>query len=1092
MNRKNRFTMEKDTSFHCRLLLMLAVLLASWAWPACAQSQDRTIHGVVLDENNQPLPAAHVKLISDDAATSATGTITDVDGNFTLKLPSSAQAIEISFLGYEPQRVKLTRETNYQIILVPATELLDEVVVTGYQTISKERATGAFSKVDAKKLETQRLNDVSSMLEGHVAGFSDGQIRGVTSMNGLTTPLYVIDGFPVEKTTNDGYGNWVESVPDINVEDIESITVLKDAAATSIYGARAANGVVVITTKRAKKDQVNVSFSATLTVQPYDYYTGHLANAADMIDLESEWFFQNPNLTTGTDAEIHQNAQTILNNMTYQSQGIRNWLKYAAGQQPLKETLLSLLTLASQDYRYYRDMEKYGKRNPFTQQYNLSIGKGSDRNSFNASITYRKDQLEDKYSDSQTIGINIQNSTKITDWLTLDVGTYLNYGTGNTQTFDLLSPNYTYMPYDVLMNNDGTRHTNTEADRYSTSQLNTLHSNGLYNLDITPLDEIGMNLTKNRDFSNRTFARLNFQFTDWLKYTASFQYEYAEYKNKLLRDENSYYVRNRVNSFATAGSDGTVYNLPYGNIYTTEANTTHAYNFRQQLDFHKTFSGVHDVTALAGMEIRENKNDYSSQVLYGYDPSLLTYTMVDANALSTMTGGLWGYASFSQQDNAYIRQLINRYVSFYANAAYTYDGRYTATGSIRWDKTNLFATGSKYQKKPIWSVGASWNIDKEKFFNVDWVNMLKLRLSYGIGGNIAKNSAPYMTAYYANNNNVGGIQGTIQSRPNPDLRWEKTTTFNVGLDFALLGNRLNGSIEYYNKRGSDLLANTMGVPTEGWGYSTYTINNGKMTNQGFELTLSADVLNVNDWSWNVSGVLGYNKNKVTYVNVEAPVDYLLIDYPTEYPRVGNPYNAIYGYQWAGLSSTGTPQVYDTEGNLYTDMCPSEVSDLIYLGTTVPVYSGSINTNLRWKNWELAAQFAFEGGHKMRNTNVAYISSGMAPVSKEIVNRWQQPGDEAYTDVPRYISTENPMYNYNYYNMYARSSVNVISANNWRLRNLSLTYRLPSSVCRTLFLQNARIMLGMENVFTVAKSRDAKYLLGGYTKPNYLCGIYLNF
>ena len=329
MNRKNRFTMEKDTSFHCRLLLMLAVLLASWTWPACVQSQDRTIHGVVLDENNQPLPAAHVKLIGDDAATSATGTITDVDGNFTLKLPSSAQAIEISVLGYEPQRVKLTRETNYQIILVPATELLDEVVVTGYQTISKERATGAFSKVDAKKLETQRLNDVSSMLEGHVAGFSDGQIRGVTSMNGLTTPLYVIDGFPVEKTTNDGYGNWVESVPDINVEDIESITVLKDAAATSIYGARAANGVVVITTKRAKKNQMNVSFSATLTVQPYDYYTGHLANAADMIDLESEWFFQNPNLTTGTDAEIRQNAQTILNNMTYQSQGIRNWLKYA-------------------------------------------------------------------------------------------------------------------------------------------------------------------------------------------------------------------------------------------------------------------------------------------------------------------------------------------------------------------------------------------------------------------------------------------------------------------------------------------------------------------------------------------------------------------------------------------------------------------------------------------------------------------------------------------------------------------------------------------------------------------------------------------
>ena len=293
-----------------------------------------------------------------------------------------------------------------------------------------------------------------------------------------------------------------------------------------------------------------------------------------------------------------------------------------------------------------------------------------------------------------------------------------------------------------------------------------------------------------------------------------------------------------------------------------------------------------------------------------------------------------------------------------------------------------------------------------------------------------------------------------------------------GVDFALLDNRLNGSIEYYNKKGSDLLANTMGVPTEGWGYSTYTINNGKMTNQGFELTLSGDIIRTNDWNWNVSGVLGYNKNEVTYVNVEAPVAYLVIDYPTAYPRIGNPYKAINGYQRAGLSATGTPQVYDAEGNLFTDMAPTEIEDLIYLGTTVPTYTGSINTNLRWKNWELAAQFAFEGGHKMRNTNLAYISSGMAPVSASIADRWMAPGDEAHTDVPRYISSESPDYNYEYYNMYARASVNVISAANWRMKNLSLTYRIPADFCRSRSLQSARIMLGMENVFTAARSRDA--------------------
>lgn len=1064
-----------------------------------APQQKKTVRGQVVDAAGHPLPGVSVMVKG-----TTTGTATDLDGNYSLSVMGEDPTLLFTMVGMKSVEERVGKRADIRVTMQENAELMDEVVVTGYQTISKERATGAFAKVTSEDLQTQRLSSVSSMLEGHVAGFSDGRIRGVSTMNGVATPLYVIDGFPVEKTTNDGYGNWVDAVPDINVEDIESITVLKDAAAASIYGARAANGVVVITTKRAKKDQLNVSFSATMSVQPYDYYTGHLADAATMVGLEREWVLQNPNLHVGnivdgkeTTAEtIRLYAQDALNNMTYPTQGIRNILNFYAGNMSCLELNAVLDRLASQGYRYYKDMEKYGKCNPFTQQYTLNIGKGSERNTFNASFAYTSNQLEDKYSDNRTIGINLQNSTKLTSWLTFDVGTYINYGLGNTQTFDLLSPGYTYMPYDALMDEGGVRHTNTEEDRYSQANLNTLHSNGLYNLDITPLDEIGMNLRRNRDFSNRTYARLTFQFTDWLKYTASFQYEYAEYKNKLLRSQDSYYVRNRVNTFATAGTDGTVFNLPYGDIYYTESNTTHAYNFRQQLDFHKTFAGVHDVTALFGTETRENKMDYANQTLYNYDSDLLTYTMIDANMLSTLTS-LWGYASFGQNDNAYIRQLVNRYVSFYGNAAYTFDSRYMLTGSIRWDKTNLFATGSRFQKKPIWSVGAGWNIDREKFFDVEWVNMLKLRLSYGIGGNIAKDSAPYMTASYSNNNHVGGIQGTIQSRPNPDLRWEKTTTFNIGVDFALLDNRLNGSIEYYNKKGSDLLANTMGVPTEGWGYSTYTINNGKMTNQGFELTLSADVIRRNDWTWNISGVLGYNKNKVTYVNVEAPGAVLVIDYPTAYPRIGLPYNAIYAYEWAGLSENGTPQLYDLEGNLYTTMTPTEVEDLVYQGTTVPVYSGSVNTNLSWRNWELAAQFAFEGGHKMRNTNVAYADwsspyGNLGPISASISDRWQQPGDEAYTDVPRFLSAENPLYNSAYYNMYARSSVNVISATNWRLKNLSLTYRIPTDFCRKLSLQNARIMLGMEDVFMVAKSRDAKYLLGGFVKPTYICGIYLNF
>lgn len=1054
-----------------------------------AQTSDRTITGIVVDEQGVPLPAAHVQQVSLVSGEELAAVTTDLNGHFRLTLSQTAKEIQVSFVGYTTKHVKLDNETSYRITLEPSAELIDEVVVTGYQTISRERTTGAFAKVNAKQLESQRLNDMESLIEGRVAGYSEGKIRGITSMNGLTTPLYVINGFPVEKTTNDGYGNWVEGVPDINMEDIESITVLKDAAATSIYGARAANGVIVITTKKAAKGTTEVAFSTTLSVRPYTSVANHyLANAATMIGLEREWAEQNPNLHSDN-AQAY--AQGLLNNMTYPTGGIRNLLNYYAGNISQTELEANLENLAQSHYRYYNDIARYTKRNELNQQYNLSLRKESDKNSFSASLTYKSDNLEDLYSDNRDLSFNLQNTTELTSWLTLELGTYLNYGSGTTQSFDPLSPGYTYMPYDELVDSNGNPYTNTEADRYSQADLNTLHSNGLYNLDITPLDEMGWNLTHNKNFSNRTFARLAFKLTDWLRYTASFQYEYADYSSEQLKNKESFEVRNRVNGFATSDAqEGTVFNLPYGNMLKNATNRTHAYNFRQQLDFNYTFGKVHNVTLILGTETRENKLDYDDRTLYNFDPDLLTYTMIDANTLNKLQG-LWGWASFTQNDVASVRQLINRYVSVYSNAAYTFNDKYALTGSIRWDKTNLFSTGSKYQKKPIWSVGAAWNIDRESFINLDWLNMLKLRTSYGIGGNIAKDSAPYMTAYYGNNTHVGGITGTIGNRPNPDLRWEKTTTFNVGLDFSLLTNRLNGTLEFYNKLGSDLLANTNGVPTEGMGFSTYTINNGRMTNRGFEVTLSADVIRSSAWNWNVSGVLGYNKNKVTYVNVEAPVSYLLIDYPSAYPRIGNPYNAIYGYQWAGLSAEGTPQVYDSKGNLFTDMEPSELEDLIYLGTTVPIYSGSISTNLSYRNWELAAQFLFEGGHKMRNTNLAYLS-GMAPVSKQIEDRWQNPGDEAHTDIPRYISNENPLYNYNHYNMYSRSSVNVIDATNWKLDKLSLIYRIPNEVCQKIHLRNARIMLGMENVWTFARSTDAKYLLGGYVKPTYLCGIYLNF
>lgn len=1057
-----------------------------------------SIQGNVTDTDGNLMPGVFISLKSGSKVLG--GTATDNNGKYSVVAQSESDSIVFSFIGYQSQSLVIGKKRVFNIKMNDTSANLGEVVVTGYQTISRERATGSFAKVTSETLSKQRLSNLSTLLDGQVAGFTNGLLRGTTSMHGATSPLYVVDGFPIENVRFDGStGKSLEGLPDLNMEDIESITVLKDAAATSIYGARAANGVVVIVTKKASRGKTQVSFSSTFTVSPYSYYKKGLTNSADIIDIEKEWAASNSSLQG---ANAAQYAQQMLKDNIYPTQGISSILNYYAGNISDSELQSRLNTLSQQGYSYYDDLKKYTKRNPFYQQYNLSIGKTSDANTFRASVTYRNNKQEDLYTDDQSVGINISNSLDITKWLKLDLGTYNYYQDQNMQTYKASSPEYKYLPYDVLKNADGTNYTSLASSRLTNDKIQEIEDYGLYNMDITPLDEIGRNLGKIKSFQNRTYARLNIKLTDWLNVSSMFQYEYGSDRYSKLSSKDSYSVRDKVNSFATVDNKTTAFNLPYGNIYNTVNFYSKAYTSRQQIDVNKTFNEKHVLTALVGNEIRENKTEFSNNTLYNYDPDILTYTLIDAAKMASANfAPIWG-GRLTTSDVASSSEVTNRFVSFYGNAGYTYDEKYMLTGSLRWDRSNLWGTASKYQNKPIWSTGLAWNLEKESFMTLPWVDRLKLRISYGIAGNIAKDAAPYMVAYYTPNTTVGGTQGTISTRPNPSLSWEKTTTTNIATDFALFGNRLNGTIEYYNKSGKDLLANVTGNPTEGYGYSTYKINNGEMNNRGVEITLSGEIIRTKDFGFSSTFVYGYNKNKVTYVNVEAPVYYLQLDYPKEYPRIGNPYQAIYAYKWAGLSSDGLPQVYNEEGEAVSSI-PSDLEAIHYAGTTVPVHSGSFSSNFRYKNFDLSFMLIYEAGHKMRNTFLptlsadwssaagAYITSAAA-TNKKITNRWRNPGDEAHTDIPRILFAESPNYSSSLYTIYANADINVISASNVRLSNIALSYSIPSEICTKAFLRNARVQFNIENLMTIAESSEAKYLLGGYNSPNYVLGLYLNF
>ena len=439
-------------------LLFLGILHSSFTITA----ETLEIHGIVEDESGEVLPGAFITVFLQDDEKGKVMGATDIDGLFSMSVPENATAIQAYYIGYLPEKISLTKEKFYKFRLQQNIKDLENVVVTGYQTLSKERMTGAFSKIDKTDLQTKPLTNITNLLEGEIAGYNDGYIRGVTSM-GNTSPLYVVDGFPVENVSLGAAGGLTESLPDLNLNDIENITVLKDAAATSIYGARAANGVIVITTKSKRQTQKpEVYLNLQWIWTPYSYYTGNMADSDLMISLQKEWASKNPELN-GENASTW--AQTQLDLRTYPYAGTKAILQYYTGQISEQEMNSRLSDLASRGYQMYDQIAKNAKRTSFDQQYNVTVNNGTDRNIFKGSVTYRHNALHDLYSKQQSIGIDLYNSTKITKWLTFEIGAFLKYSQDESQLGSAWY--WDGMPYDKIVNDDCSKVTLTMEDLYN-------------------------------------------------------------------------------------------------------------------------------------------------------------------------------------------------------------------------------------------------------------------------------------------------------------------------------------------------------------------------------------------------------------------------------------------------------------------------------------------------------------------------------------------------------------------------------------------------------------------------------------------------
>ncbi len=1033
----------------------------------------KVVRGRVVTEDQQALPGV---IIAEKGSSNKTAT--NSDGEFELKNVTDDAVLTASYIGYETAEIPtkgITKALNIQ--LKPSNTKLQEVAITvstGYQNLPKERATGSFSFVDKKKLAITNLGSTNFAkgLEGIVPGLLIGpkgemQVRGASSLKAATREvLIVVDGFPVES------GNYT-----INPNDIENITVLKDAAAASIWGVRASNGVIVITTKSGMATDGKAVFDLTTNLsidQRPDFGSQRIASTSDYIDFEVEtikkgWI----NFATADN-----NPYSKVGELFYKKyKGLMNDAQVEEGLNNLKK----LNALDQQNLIYRKAVQR---------QINLSVRGGTEKHKFAISSFYTKQLTSNVGNKNDQFILNFKNSLQVLPKLTLSLGVNATYAdnSGSTAGYDF-STGRPYLP--LLDENDAYV---SHGSRVSDHLKQGYYDKGYLNWDINPLQNIQNTKTNTNTFASRINIGADYKVVKGVNITSQFQTDLRFINTDNLQNLNTYYVRNLANTWRVYDDTKKAYvsRFPIGPVYDKTKDRQNSWTFRNMVNIDQQIGTDHSITGIAGMELRKIDRKSNMERYYNYNSQALTVDNFDAAALANYT--LTSLGTYEQYLwNPAFAENDNRFFSLFANAAYTYKNKYTLSGSIRTDQSNLFGTDPKYRYRPLWSVGASWNATNEAFLApVTFLSKLILRTTYGINGNIG-NSSPYPIASTGKNFSSQENQLLFTNPENRALRPEKTSTTNIGVDFGLFNNRITGALDLYRKKSYDLLGSSILDPTTG--FERAEKNTASMSNHGIELNLNARILQ-GDIRLTADFTFGYNKNKVT--NVLAPNNNASTYVAGISPISGIPLSYLYSYKWAGLSNKGEPQIYDANGNIQSWSATrlTDVKALKYVGTLDPPVYGGMMINIGYKNFTLTPQFTYKFGHVMRiNTTRTDLIAGL---SNDITNRWQNPGDELHTNIPRIYNTSSIDARWNDY--YRKADVWDDDASFIRLRSLSLSYQLPKQYLGKVF--TAASITGQANnlwLWTANKQNlDPDYVnlstgsIGFPAVKNYVISLNLNF
>lgn len=988
------------------------------------------VAGKVTDTTGVPLPGASIHIKGNEASYTSNS-----NGEFSFEAEPGDE-VTISFVGYTPHVITVAEGMAFQnVVLHQENNSLHEVVVvsTGYQTLSKEKATGSFVLVDNNLLNRSVSTNILDRLDGVTSGlvFSVNRttelgrnsaltIRGRNTLFANADPLIVIDNFPYEGDLNN-----------INPNDIETITVLKDAAAAAQWGARSGNGVIIITTKKGALNSIpKVGFSINTTIgQKPDLYYAPQLTSSQYIEAE-QFLFNNGAYNTGINAGY-----------TAITPAVEIFLARRNGTISSADSAARINTLKSFDYR--DELSKHYYRSSINQQYQGSINGGGNNQKYFVSAGYDKNLNSKIGDDYSRTTLNASNTYYLLK-NKLELFTNIIYTASKTNSTSLfISPT----PYTQVADANG--NSLPVANILSLNYIKSAGNGQLLDWYYRPLDEL-----KNRYSSPETSLTdyranlsLSYKIFNGLKASALYSYEKSLTETQTLNELESYYTRNLINIYSQISSSGVVtYPVPLGGILDLNNTTLRQKSGRFQLSYDNSW-GDHGFGGIAGYEIRSVEADNLATRFYGYNPDTRTN---QNNAINFNTIYPLFYGSSTSTIGTFSRQgsSSNHFISYYANGTYSYRGKYLASLSVRRDESNIFGVATNQKGVPLWSTGLAWYVSREGFYKVDWLPELKMRATYGYTGNVSNSLSAYLTIQSIGSINSYNVPySSIVNPPNPSLRWERITNVNLGLDFASKDNRISGSVDVWRKKGVDLIGNSPIAPQTG--IIIYTGNSAASVAKGLDVQLNS--ININgSLKWYTTLLYNYNTSRVTDYKALNGTNLSVVSATYNNPLQGYPYLSVFSFKYAGLDNQGNPLGYlDGEiSNNYSGITNSiNREDLVYNGPATPTSFGSLRNTFLYKGFDLSFIVSYKLGYyfrrvSLRNGALYATTSGGGGFedNTDYEKRWQKPGDEQTTNVPSLLYPASNARD----NLYRYSSALVEKADNIRLQDIRLGYTFHKS------------------------------------------------